>query len=930
MAIQEHLAAGRSVICCLTAAIVWAGCAGSRSAPIGTAPEPSQTPALSIGAALGTDAPVPLGLYDVRATLDPPAFEILPSRSLGALGDGKNYAVDTTAFFRGDCADCFRIEGLSVQGETLTATVRLRHPFPLPASAGSFGPGERLDLHVFDAMLLVHNRTDAGYTTLFPQSGERLEPGFLTWGSGQFPPDGYTDLLEPWFEAVDLTNAATLDPYIIFSRSPQTDPTGNFDPEAVNGFPNLTTAQGFNSLRQGEERILQVQLHLKDRTSVNLQVALLASYMNKAGADPAEGELLRTAVRQRPVYQLPAGNLLAPWRVQASATPLLLTPVDRKTDLTLDIWDWQQAAIIHPTWTPDATPRDMVPFNSQVQRAYVEVPGMLNSEVVFTGFEGTGRGTTPLRRTIALTPEIIPPAGLLHALVTVVDQRDPYSTLMLDRSSIVQERRVRTWQVATIEVQRPLLVLDPGVLVLEAVTGVPIAHQFEAFGGVKPYTYTLTGPAPSWLQLHPSTGTLSGIPAPPLGSVALGVRVRDSGNPPAEVNAGWTLRVRTNSGDLCDEPDPLITTPSPLPSATRGVVYIQTLAAEGGRLPLTWQLSPGSTLPAGLVLSPAGVISGTPADSASGQSYTFAVTVRDACPSQQSSQKTFDLDIPCTPLEILTSTIPPIAVGQHPAPLQAVGEAPLSWSVISGAPALAAAGLTLQSNGSFSGAALLSAEGSIITFTVRVADQCATGTPVTAQLYLPIQCAPPPVIVPTPLPPISWNQQYSSKINATGGQGTLTWSLLTPQTVPRNFSLAPDGTISFFPDPLDGGGTWYFQVEVRDTCYLEQRDVWETVIQFPCPATPRISEGTPPLPEVGLPFSYEFKTSTGTGSITWVSNGILPPGLQFNPQTAILSGTVTTSARGNTYQFTISVSDDCGLPYPPDDMAAVTMSFPDM
>jgi hypothetical protein len=56
-----------------------------------------------------------------------------------------------------------------------------------------------------------------------------------------------------------------------------------------------------------------------------------------------------------------------------------------------------------------------------------------------------------------------------------------------------------------------------------------------------------------------------------------------------------------------------ISTTSPLVGGTVGVAYGPvTLVATGGTTPYTWAVTGGSALPAGLVLSTAGVISGTP------------------------------------------------------------------------------------------------------------------------------------------------------------------------------------------------------------------------------------------------------------------------------------------------------------------------------
>ncbi|HBY62448.1 MAG TPA: hypothetical protein DEH78_21710, partial [Solibacterales bacterium] len=73
-------------------------------------------------------------------------------------------------------------------------------------------------------------------------------------------------------------------------------------------------------------------------------------------------------------------------------------------------------------------------------------------------------------------------------------------------------------------------------------------------------------------------------------------------------------------------PPPLIVnTGETLPAGTVGGAYEQTLRAEGGVPPFTWAIADG-TLPAGLTLSPAGVVGGTPS---SAGTFRFTVRVRD-------------------------------------------------------------------------------------------------------------------------------------------------------------------------------------------------------------------------------------------------------------------------------------------------------------
>jgi hypothetical protein len=70
---------------------------------------------------------------------------------------------------------------------------------------------------------------------------------------------------------------------------------------------------------------------------------------------------------------------------------------------------------------------------------------------------------------------------------------------------------------------------------------------------------------------------------------------------------------------------PIQITTSSMPDATNGVFYTATLTAIGGVAPYLWSLLSG-TLPPGLSLSSAGVISGTPTTSGI---YNFAVQVTD-------------------------------------------------------------------------------------------------------------------------------------------------------------------------------------------------------------------------------------------------------------------------------------------------------------
>ncbi|HYW46756.1 MAG TPA: Ig domain-containing protein [Bryobacteraceae bacterium] len=84
-----------------------------------------------------------------------------------------------------------------------------------------------------------------------------------------------------------------------------------------------------------------------------------------------------------------------------------------------------------------------------------------------------------------------------------------------------------------------------------------------------------------------------------------------------------------------------ITSASPLPQGTAGAAYSQTLAASGGTPPYTWSVASG-TLPSGLALSAAGVISGTPA--LAGAS-TFSIMVTDSASTAATATQAFSLTV---------------------------------------------------------------------------------------------------------------------------------------------------------------------------------------------------------------------------------------------------------------------------------------------
>ncbi len=168
----------------------------------------------------------------------------------------------------------------------------------------------------------------------------------------------------------------------------------------------------------------------------------------------------------------------------------------------------------------------------------------------------------------------------------------------------------------------------------------PYEVQLEAAGGVPPYTWALAdGAFPAGLELD-QAGLLTGKPEES-GDFAVTVEVTDGEKATADKEFKFTI--------FSSPAELVITTGSPLPSGTEGEPYQVQLKASGGTSPYFWGVVAGE-LPAGLVLTSAGVIDGTPATHGD---FVFTVKVFDAAEPVGSGSKEFVLTLKIAPLEII-------------------------------------------------------------------------------------------------------------------------------------------------------------------------------------------------------------------------------------------------------------------------------------
>ena len=254
------------------------------------------------------------------------------------------------------------------------------------------------------------------------------------------------------------------------------------------------------------------------------------------------------------------------------------------------------------------------------------------------------------------------------------------------------------------------------------------------------------------------------------------------------------------------------------------------------------------------------------------------------------------------PLTITTTSLLVGIVGQPYSSLVSGtgGTTPYTWSVSPTLPA------NLQLNATTGAITGTPTGTSSATYTFTLRDS-SSPTPAQVQKQLKLDVVPPPpvlTILTTSLPDGTINQPYSEQLQAAGGTGTLTWSLIAG-SLPQNFSLnTSSGVISGTPTGTTGS-TSNFTVRVADTGGQVDDQVLSITINLP-PA-PNITTASLPSGTVGAAYSQQVQATGGTGALTWSINaGTLPPPLTINTSTGVISGTPNTPG---TFNFTVKVTD---------------------
>jgi hypothetical protein len=426
--------------------------------------------------------------------------------------------------------------------------------------------------------------------------------------------------------------------------------------------------------------------------------------------------------------------------------------------------------------------------------------------------------------------------------------------------------------------------------------GVAYSATIAVSGGTAPYGFSVaSGALPPGLSLTPQ-GAIVGTPSQ-VGSFTLSIQCSDASSPQQVATRSYTLTV--DSGGVTN---PVSITTAALPNGLVGMAYTAQLAASGGTPPYQWSLEPASTLPPGLRLSAAGMLTGTP--TVAGR-FSFTLVVVDASMPQESASGAFTVTIAPAMggLTVLTTALPDAVIGvPYNRMLRAAGgQFPFTWTLAAGA---LPPGIQLTAMGLLTGTPTRST--GAFDFNVQVTDSAMPAQVAQASLRLTVLPSGTTVLTITTgnLPNGAANQPYSAQLQARGGTAPYHWTQPNGG-LPRGLSLSTTGLLS---GTTTIAGRFFFMVQATDSGMVQQVAQRRlTLVVFTMAPTLVIANPGLPGGALGMMYNVPIRVRGGVAPYTLsVASGRLPPGLHLDSATLALTGTPTTAG---SFTFTLAAAD---------------------
>jgi autotransporter-associated beta strand protein len=391
------------------------------------------------------------------------------------------------------------------------------------------------------------------------------------------------------------------------------------------------------------------------------------------------------------------------------------------------------------------------------------------------------------------------------------------------------------------------------------------------------------------------TQTRLALPAAALGkSVRLRFRLGcDSGVSPT--GAVWRIDTLEFASQVTNHVlPPAITSGPPVQNPVVGIPFAHQFTATGVPTP-TFSITSG-TLPAGLTLSPTGLLAGTLLSATA--PFSITVTVANGVMPAPSNSQTVNLTVEVA-LQVTTASLPDGTMGTaYSSTLQATGGAslqPYTWSLSSGT---LPAGLSLTSLGGIQGTPTVSG-----TFPLEVRVTDASTTVATRPLTVYINSAPGLEITTASLRGGMVDRVYQETLAASAGTPPYSWSIMAGNP-PAGLVLAADGSLGGTPSST---GTATFTARVTDSAANSvSREFTATIA-----GALAISPSQLPAAWVGTAYSQTLTATGGFGPYAWsVVSGSFPAGISLAGATGVISGTPSAISSSS---VTLRVTDDEGF-----------------
>lgn len=360
-----------------------------------------------------------------------------------------------------------------------------------------------------------------------------------------------------------------------------------------------------------------------------------------------------------------------------------------------------------------------------------------------------------------------------------------------------------------------------------------------------------------------------------------------------------TITDNQGVGTITNDDVPVTINPASLPNGTVTAAYSQALGASGGAGPYSYAVTAGA-LPAGLTLSPAGVLSGTPT---AGGTFNVTITATDSSPfpGPFTGSQAYTLTIAPPTISLPATTLADGTLGAaYSATITAAsgGTAPYSYAVTAGA---LPGGLTLNtSTGAISGTP--TAHGTF-SFTVTATDSSTgTGPYGTTQSYSIEVIDTPPVAAGSSLT-VAYNAAATNvPLSLSGGAPTS----LAIATAPAHGTALVSGTTITYQPATGYAGPDSFTYTATNGGGTSAPATVSVTVQDPVIT---ITAGVGFAATVGAPYTQTFTFSGGATpwSAFQVSN--LPAGLSVTGTTA---NTVTVSGmptQVGSFNLNVSATD---------------------